>query len=250
MTTSGFPLDAVTFDFWNTLVQENIARTGQDSRAARMRELIQGLGEERTDEQIREAIRRGIERYSEAIKADYRELGLAGRWALIAEELSLPPDLVPVEAVDAIYDTVYVANPPQLTPGIREAILAVKGMGLKVAVICNTGMAGGIILRKVLVHHGLLDLFDVTTWSDEHGWAKPHPTIFDDTLGRLGGISSSRALHIGDLEYLDVDGAYNAGMFSALYAPKADAGVETRAHVIVRDWADFAAQLRQLPSSR
>ena len=240
-------IDAVTFDFWNTLVLESIEKVGQEKRTAKLRETIQGLGEERSDEQIRAAVRKGIERYGEAIKKDYKELGLTGRWALIAEELSLPPDLVPVEAVDAIWDIVYAAHPPQMTPGIREAILAVKSLGLKVAVICNTGMAGGIILRKVLIHHALLDLFDVTTWSDEHGWAKPHPTIFDHTLDRLGGISPKRALHIGDLEDLDIDGAHNAGMFAALYNPKADAGVETRAHIVVREWADFPRQVTELP---
>jgi FMN phosphatase YigB (HAD superfamily) len=111
-------------------------------------------------------------------------------------------------------------------------------------------MTGGAVLRRVLAVYGLLDLFDVTVFSNEFGVSKPHPSIFRHTLTALGGVEPGAALHVGDIERLDVEGALGAGMRSALYAPLSlDGGAgdgkapRTAADFVVRDWRDFADQL-------
>jgi FMN phosphatase YigB (HAD superfamily) len=104
-------------------------------------------------------------------------------------------------------------------------------------------MAGGRVLREVLRRHRLLDFFEVTVFSNEFGVAKPHPSIFEHTLAALGGITPARALHVGDLEELDVEGARRAGLFSARYIPDADGNVQTDADFIVSDWRDFGRQV-------
>jgi FMN phosphatase YigB (HAD superfamily) len=79
-------------------------------------------------------------------------------------------------------------------------------------------------------------------FSDEFGLAKPDPSIFKHTLRRLGGILPGQALHVGDIEELDVRGARRAGLFSALYAP-GDDRAETDADFVVRDWRNFGDQI-------
>jgi putative hydrolase of the HAD superfamily len=96
------------------------------------------------------------------------------------------------------------------------------------------------VLREVLRRHGLLDAFDVTVFSNEFGWSKPDPRIFEHTLDALGAEPKA-ALHVGDLEELDIDGARRAGVHSALYAPNGP--VETQADLVVRDWREFPAQI-------
>ena len=54
-------------------------------------------------------------------------------------------------------------------------------------------------------------IFDVVTLSYEHGYAKPHPSIFLATLKKLG-IKANCCLHVGDDPIADVQGARNVGM--------------------------------------
>lgn len=56
--------------------------------------------------------------------------------------------------------------------------------------------------------------FDVITLSYEHGYAKPHPSIFLVTLKKMGTTASS-CLHVGDDPIADVQGAKNVGMKTA-----------------------------------
>jgi putative hydrolase of the HAD superfamily len=80
----------------------------------------------------------------------------------------------------------------------------------------------------------------VTVFSNEFGWSKPDPRIFQHTLEKLD-TPPEHALHVGDLEELDVEGARRAGAHSALYAPKGP--VETEAELVVTDWREFPAQI-------
>ena len=80
-------------------------------------------------------------------------------------------------------------------------------------------------------------------FSNEFGVAKPHPSIFEHTLSALGSISPRAALHVGDLEELDVEGARRAGVFSARYVPEADGPVQTDADFVVTDWREFGQQV-------
>ena len=69
---------------------------------------------------------------------------------------------------------------------------AMQQAGYRLAVICNTGMVGGRVLREVLKRHGLFDFFDVTVFSNEFGVSKPHPSIFQHTLWSSAGSRPTR----------------------------------------------------------
>ena len=56
--------------------------------------------------------------------------------------------------------------------------------------------------------------FDVITLSYEHGFAKPHPSIFNTTLDKLG-VDADRCLHVGDNPISDIQGAREAGLKTA-----------------------------------
>jgi FMN phosphatase YigB (HAD superfamily) len=82
--------------------------------------------------------------------------------------------------------------------------------------------------------------FGVLTFSNEFGWLKPDPRIFHHTLDRLDALPD-RALHVGDMEGLDVEGARAAGLYAARYLPEGDndGAIQSEADLVFSDWSEF-----------
>jgi HAD superfamily hydrolase (TIGR01549 family) len=236
-------LRAVTFDFWSTLVDGTITPERTAERLARLHSAIVGSGHSCTPEELQAAFGRAFDRVTEEARESLEDVGPPGRWAALAAELGVPEGLIPYEIVEHAYEDITLEPLPEAMPYVHVAVEAMKTAGYRLGVICNTGMAGGRVLREVLKRHGLFDFFDVTVFSNEFGRAKPHPSIFVHTLTELGGIPPQAALHVGDLEELDVEGSRRAGVHSALYAPEANGEVQTDADFVVRDWRAFADQV-------
>ena len=242
-------LRAVTFDFWSTLVDGSFTPERTADRMARLHAAVVGAGHACSVEEVSEAFDGALADVSATAAEAYADVGPPGRWAAVARLLAIPEGLVPFEVVERAYDDITLEPLPPKMPYIDAALQLVKRAGYRMAVICNTGMAGGRVLREVLRRHGLFEFFDVTVFSNEFGYAKPNPSIFLHTLQALGGdIAPQEALHVGDLEELDVDGARAAGLFSALYAPEPGRTVATDADLVVRDWREFADQLKRVPA--
>jgi HAD superfamily hydrolase (TIGR01549 family) len=238
-------LKAVTFDFWSTLVDGTITPERTAERLSRLHAAIVGAGHACTPDELRAAFPRALSRVSEEARESLEDVGPPGRWAELAVELGIPAGLIPYEVVEHAYEDITLDPLPDAMPHVEVAVDAMKRAGYRLGVICNTGMAGGRVLREVLRRRGLFDFFDVTVFSNEFGRAKPHPSIFEHTLSELGKIAPANALHVGDLEELDVEGARRAGLYSALYAPEID-GVQTDADFVVTNWREFPAQVARL----
>jgi HAD superfamily hydrolase (TIGR01549 family) len=238
------PLRAVTFDFWSTLVDGTMTAERTAARVARLHAMIVGAGHACTLDEMHTAYQRALERVTLEARENLKEIGPPGRWAILAHELGIPDGVVKYEVVEQAYEDMTLDPLPEPMPYVHHAVEGMKRAGYRIGVICNTGMAGGSVLRQVLARHGLLDLFEVTVFSNEFGWAKPDPRIFEHTLAALGQAPAWEALHVGDIEDLDIEGARRAGVHSALYAPGTDGRVETRADFIVRDWRDFREQIQ------
>jgi FMN phosphatase YigB (HAD superfamily) len=232
-------LRAVTFDFWSTLVDGAITPERTTERLARLHRAIVGAGHSCTSEQLECAFHRATSRVARDAKESLQDVGPPGRWAILAHELGIPEGLIAYEVVERAYEDITLDPPPEPMPHVQESVRTLKDLGFRLGVICNTGMAGGRVLRHVLERHGLLEHFDATVFSNEFGWSKPHPEIFRHTLAELGGVDPSAALHVGDMEELDVEGAQRAGMYAALYVPVDNRPIETDADLLVRDWRDF-----------
>lgn len=243
-------LRAVTFDFWSTLVDGEVTPERTAERLARLHRAIVGAGHACSVDELRAAVGRALERVQAEARESYVDVGPPGRWAAIAAELGIPDGLIAYEVVERAYDDITFEPLPAPMPHVHTAVEAMQRAGYRLGVICNTGMTGGRTLREVLERHGLLHFFDVTVFSNEFGWSKPEPRIFAHTLEALGGVAPGEALHVGDLEELDVEGARRTGLHAALYAPRADGQVETDADLVVRDWRAFPAQLDAYLSQR
>ncbi len=112
--------------------------------------------------------------------------------------------------VDA-YSRPALQVPPTVDDGACAALEALRGGGYTLAVVSNIMRTPGAALRKLLERWGLLGCFAHVTFSDEVGVRKPDPEIFALTLRAVGGEPAA-AVHVGDDEILDVQGARAAGM--------------------------------------
>jgi putative hydrolase of the HAD superfamily len=77
----------------------------------------------------------------------------------------------------------------------------------------------GATAREILRRDGAAAYFDPIVISDEHGWRKPHPSIFADTLATLG-VAPEDALYVGDSVEDDIVGAKGAGLDIAWVNPR------------------------------
>jgi HAD superfamily hydrolase (TIGR01549 family) len=80
-----------------------------------------------------------------------------------------------------------------------------RGHGLKIGLVSNTGRD----LGEFLAHHTLP--VDAALGSRAHGWTKPHPSIFQAVLERLG-VEPDEAAMVGDSPEDDVEGARAVGI--------------------------------------
>ncbi len=77
--------------------------------------------------------------------------------------------------------------------------------GLKLGLVSNTGRD----VDEFLAHHSIR--IDVALSSRIHGKVKPHPTIFQAVLDRLG-VEAEQAAMVGDSPEDDLEGARGLGM--------------------------------------
>ncbi|NQT08692.1 HAD family hydrolase [Candidatus Bathyarchaeota archaeon] len=91
----------------------------------------------------------------------------------------------------------------------KGTLLRLKDLGYKLGLISNTHWRWLPERRREVQ-----SFFDVITFSYEHGYMKPHPSIFHTTLLKLN-VKPEQSLHIGDDPYADVWGAKKAGMKAA-----------------------------------
>jgi HAD superfamily hydrolase (TIGR01509 family) len=207
-------IDTVTFDLWNTLIahdcfyDDNIRRC----RTEGIRDALSSKGLTVTKDDIERAYQLSDKRLIERWSTD-KDMDVDEQLGMFLRCLGIEPAGDLVKAIDEPYSDAVLKVMPFLVDGAREAILEMKDRKYIVALISNTGRTPGKAMRKVMKEFDILDLFDTVTFSNESGYLKPHPKIFEETLSRIGS-KPENAVHIGDHAVLDILGAKNAGMRS------------------------------------
>jgi HAD superfamily hydrolase (TIGR01662 family) len=92
-------------------------------------------------------------------------------------------------------------------------------------------------------HFSLRGLIQATVSSFEHGYLKPHPSIFEEALARAGA-EAARSMMVGDSVKADVAGALTAGMRAVLLRRSGDVPHDVPAGVpVIRSLTDLPALL-------
>ena len=88
---------------------------------------------------------------------------------------------------------------------------ALSAAGLRIGLISNSHRC----LASFQSHFELQGLISATVSSSEHGYMKPHPSIFAAAL-QLVDVAPAEAVMVGDSLRHDVEGALRAGMRGVL----------------------------------
>ncbi|HSB68522.1 MAG TPA: HAD family hydrolase [Candidatus Methylomirabilis sp.] len=221
-------LRAVTFDLWQTLIQDTPEGLRQ-ARAGRVRGIHEvlvrhGLAVDLT--RVDDAYDR-VGNRMEWLWASQQDVGSRGqvRWLLeaVGLESRVPSQGTLMDQLDDAYCLPILSALPVTNEGAREVLEALSRRGLPLALICNTGRTPGRMLRLVLDRLALAPYLRVLTFSDEVGLRKPHPEIFRQTLSALG-VAPEEAAHIGDDLTTDVAGARGIGMRAVHLRPAIGVG--------------------------
>lgn len=96
---------------------------------------------------------------------------------------------------------------------VPEVLRSLRAEGFTIGLISNTQRSLATFER----HFELDGLFDVAISSSDHGYMKPHPSIFEEGL-RQAGVSAPQAVMVGDSVPHDIAGALRLGMRGILVA--------------------------------
>ncbi len=236
-------IEAVTFDYWNTLVYE----LRGELRGRRL-EAWSGLLEEAGFAAERAQLEAVYDEAWQAYVVSWRanqQFQAAQAAEHIVEQLGfdVPPDVrrALVEAFGRAGEQAEL----RLAEGVEQCLHTLRGAGLKLGIICDVGFTASATLREHLIRHALLPLFDHWSFSDEVGAYKPAPAIFRHALDGLGGPVPERVAHVGDLRRTDVAGASAMGMVAVRYTGISDddSQPEPEGHHVIGHYSELPAVL-------
>lgn len=211
------PIRAVSFDLWVTLI-----RSDPRFKPLRNESLRTAFAPHMTPADFDATLRewdKNADALSEASGADY---GFEDRLALMFDHLGIDFDRNSQAMADAHtaqekFTTQF--HPLPYHPDV-PALVAELATHVPVAVTSNTGMLPGVLMRRLLVLAGFIDVFSHMTFSNEVNVCKPEPAIFKHTFNGLAAIvpdlTPDQVLHVGDNPNADIKGGTGFGMQAAL----------------------------------
>jgi HAD superfamily hydrolase (TIGR01662 family) len=116
-----------------------------------------------------------------------------------------------VRAATDLYDAWAACHHFTLYEEVPDVLRELRAGGYLIGLISNTQRS----LTTFERHFALDGLFDVAISSSEHGYMKPHPSIFIEGL-RRAGVTAAEAVMVGDSVPHDITGALRLGMRGVL----------------------------------
>jgi len=235
-------LKAITFDFWGTLFEWN--GWAADIRRQAVRDFVARHRAELSPQVVDEAFAAGLA----AQDAAWRKSDHFGPAAIIEHFLAELRLEAPPESRAELQGLIEDPVPERvLTPiaGVEAAITRLRDRGLRLGIVCDSGMMVGRVLRGQLQRTGLAPHFvaEALAFSDEVGVTKPRPEIFRKALAGLGA-APSEAAHIGDLRFTDMAGARALGMRAVRFRGfNDDTGEGPEGDVAIDSYAELEAAL-------
>lgn len=116
-----------------------------------------------------------------------------------------------IEAARAIYHQWSVNHHFEMYDDVIPVLESLQRRGLLIGAISNSHRS----LDAFREHFSLASFITVSVSSAEHGYMKPHRSIFDAALERAG-VSAAESVMVGDSMKHDIEGALRAGWRAVL----------------------------------
>ena len=240
MTRKSSLPEAVTFDCWNTLIAEEDWHLAHGLRVDALGEAVRAGGIDVAEEDVARAFDRAWERHM----ALWRDGAVSGAAEVAAWGLALlgaAADGPPLKQLVMRFEEASHSSRLVALEGAEETLRRLDAKGVRQALICDSGLTPGRVVRQHLERLGLLRFLSAQIFSDEVGVPKPSPRIFRVALDALGS-DPAHSVHVGDLRRTDVAGARGVGMVTVRLrsrnddvAPLADADQVADSHAHLCD---------------
>lgn len=235
-------LAAVSFDCWNTLLYENDWALAHAHRVDAIAHALAGkwhpIARVDAENAFDAAWARHMDQWRVGIASGARDVAYD-----VLTTLGVPAEVESLDDLVREYQNASHSSEVLALEGAGESLEALAQAGVRCALVCDTGLTPGRVVRLHLSRLGLLDHLEVQIFSDEQGVPKPDARVFRAALEPLG-VSPDRAVHVGDLRRTDVAGARAVGMATArIRASHDDLTPLPEADLVVDDHGDLRASL-------
>ena len=225
MTT---PLKAVSFDLWDTLVDDDSDEPKRFARGLRSKPeerrhlLWEALDRHQptAPEEVNAAFDAADAAFNKAWKEDAVTWPVAERLGVALAALGRELSADELRALAGALGRMEVDIPPDPVDGIADALKDL-GRRYKLCVTSDTLVTPADGLRAILEGHGLKQYFSGFAFSDEVGHAKPHRSMFEAAAGQLG-VELAEMVHVGDRGHNDIEGPQALGMKAVLFTAARD----------------------------
>jgi len=201
----------VGFDLIGTLVH---VEPQVDQGVKRLHEIIVGHGIDVPFERFTETYRAVTLEYRKTRLETFREISNHVWVSEALRRLGHPSDPQSEAVKEAVHEY-FVPYRASVTvvEGASELLSTLRGR-FKLGVVSNFTCSD--VVYRILEERGLRRFLDCVCVSDEVGWRKPHPAIFQAFLDRLG-LENEHAVFVGDDPRYDIVGAKKIGMKAVLF---------------------------------
>jgi HAD superfamily hydrolase (TIGR01662 family) len=186
-------------------------------------------------------------RYGIVVEIDRFEMAVAGAHGLLDSEDHLYDDAVFVRYTERIIELMGGSGPHvetvakeiyedwaehrhfELYDDVPDVLRTLQARGIRLGLISNSHRP----LGSFESHFGLDGLMTVKISSFDHGFMKPHPSIFEAALREMG-VAAAGAVMVGDSLAHDIAGAQQVGMKGILLARNGAHNVEMAGVAVIR----------------
>jgi putative hydrolase of the HAD superfamily len=226
--------EAVTFDFWDTLLHEELGAEHTAQLEAWER-LLSEAGHATDPVALAAAFEENWAEFERCWALNAGPYTPAKSAAFICGRIGVEPGRSLRAALTDAFHEVGETVALEVAPNAETCLAALRDAGIRLAIVCDVGLVRSPTLRSRLDDVGLLRYFDAWSFSDETSWFKPAAEAFRPALEGLGVADPSRVAHVGDNLRTDAAGALALGMTAVRYSglvDRADERFPEATHVI------------------
>lgn len=238
-------LKAVTFDFWNTLYADTNFNERLTLRVNYMKTRVEDFGHQKSHEEIEKAFEEAGKKWLRLWEEESRSFTPFDITAEVFKRLDVRLSAEEIIGTSRGISEIALEVPPVMVKGVK-GVLEELSLAYRIGLISDTGATGGRILKRIMEKDGIAKYFDSFVFSDEILSTKPSKKNFNKALDTLGSDPED-AVHIGDIERTDVEGAKSAGMKAVLFrGVNTDPHETTKADLVIMSYEGLPHKLIEL----
>src|SRR5438067_113379 len=169
---------AVTFDCWGTLIRDRDPAAATARRTEAISRLL-GLDHDAADRLLQDAWDRHMDAWRRVSTFG------PGRMAAYCVEQAGAGDEHVLDELTQAFEEATVSIGVDAVEGSVPTLEALAGAGIRRALVCDTGITPGRVVRHMLDALGIGEHLEVFGFSDEVGVPKPDPGLFAKVLAEL-----------------------------------------------------------------